>query len=73
MTEEIFTRIVTSALSDPAFRVALASDPQQTLTRAGLVLTPDQLNAIVLARPAEWGNLTLLDITSRIDTLYRKK
>jgi hypothetical protein len=66
-------RIITRALSDPTFRAALAANPQQTLTKAGFVVTLDQLNAIVLARPAEWGNLTLQDIIGRLDEFQHKK
>jgi len=66
-------RIITRALSDPTFRAALAANPEQTLAKAGLEVTPDQLNAIVLAKPAEWGNLTLEDVMVRIDTLARKR
>jgi hypothetical protein len=65
--------IITRAISDPKFRAALAADPEQTLTKAGFEVTRDQLNAIVLARPAEWGDLTLDDIIVRIDTLARKR
>ena len=72
---EPFTReaIVTRALSDPTFREALAANPELTLTKAGFEVTPDQLNAIVLARPAEWGKLSLDDIIDRIDTLAGKR
>jgi hypothetical protein len=65
--------IITRAISDPKFRAALAADPELTLTKAGFEVTRDQLNAIVLARPAEWGDLTLDDIIVRIDTLARKR
>jgi len=65
--------IITRAISDPKFRAALAADPELTLTKAGFEVTRDQLNAIVLARPAEWGNLTLDDIIVRIDTLAQKR
>jgi len=65
--------IITRALSDPTFRAALAANPEQTLAKAGLEVTPDQLSAIVLARPAEWGNLTLEDVIVRIDTLAKKR
>ena len=72
---EPFTKeaIVTRALSDPAFRAALAASPEKTLTKAGFEVTPDQLNAIVLARPAEWGNLTLKDVIDRSDTMAGKR
>jgi hypothetical protein len=66
-------RIALRALSDPAFRTGLATNPEQTLTKAGFVVTRDQLDAIVRAKPAEWGSLSLQDIESRIDTVYRKK
>ena len=72
---EPFTReaIITRALSDPTFRAALAANPEKTLTKAGFDVTPDELKAIVLARPAEWGNLTLEDVISRIDTMAGKR
>lgn len=72
---EPFTRemIITRALSDPKFRTALAANPEQTLAKAGFEVTPDQLNAIVLAKPAEWGNLTLDDIKVRIDSMAGKR
>jgi hypothetical protein len=73
MTEEVFTRIITRALSDHVFRDGLAANPQKTLTNAGFVVTPEQLNTLVLARPAEWGSLTLDDIARRIDTFWKKK
>jgi hypothetical protein len=73
MAEELFTRIVTRALSDRAFRDGLAASPQKTLTSAGFVVTPDQLATITLSKPAEWGNLTLQDIIVRIDTLAKKR
>lgn len=72
MPEEILTRIITRALSDPAFRDGLDTSPQKTLTNAGFVVTTEQLNTIVLSRPGEWGGLTLEDIAGRID-LYQKK
>ena len=65
--------IITRALSDPKFRAALAANPEQTLAKAGFEVTSDQLKAIVLARPAEWGNLTLKDVIVRIDTRARKR
>jgi hypothetical protein len=72
---EPFTReaIITRALSDPTFRAALAANPEKTLTKAGFEVTPDELKAIVLARPTEWGNLTLEDVISRIDTMAGKR
>jgi hypothetical protein len=73
MAEELFAKIVTLALSDRAFRDGLAASPQRTLANAGFTVTPDQLNTIVLAKPAEWGNLTLQDIIVRIDTFYKKR
>jgi hypothetical protein len=73
MAEELFTKIVTRALSDRAFRDGLATSPQKTLTNAGFVVTTDQLNTIILARPAEWGGLTLEDIIVRIDVFYKKR
>jgi hypothetical protein len=73
MAEELFTKIVTRALSDRTFRDGLAASPQRTLTSAGFVVTQDQLNTIVLAKPAEWGNLTLQDIIVRIDTYAKKR
>jgi hypothetical protein len=69
----IAEKIITRAISDPTFRTALATNPEQTLTKAGFEVTRDQLNAIVLARPAEWGNLTFEDIVVRIDTLAKKR
>jgi hypothetical protein len=66
-------RIITRALSDPTFRAGLAENPEQTLAKAGFEVTPDQLKAIVLARPAEWGRLTLEDVIVRIDTLAKKR
>lgn len=65
--------IITRALSDATFRAALAADPERTLAKAGIEVTPDQLKAIVLARPAEWGDLSLEDVIVRIDTLARKR
>lgn len=73
MTEELFARIVTRALSDRAFRDGLAASPQKTLANAGFVVTTDQLNTIALARPAEWGGLTLEDIIVRIDLCQKKR
>ncbi len=69
----IAEKIIVRAVSDPTFRRALAADPGRTLREAGFEVTPDQLNAIVLAKPAEWGNLTPEDIQVRIDTLARKR
>lgn len=73
MAEELFTKIVTRALSDRAFRDGLVASPQKTLASAGFVVTADQLNTIVLAKPAEWGNLALDSIIVRIDTLAMKR
>ena len=73
MTEDLFTKIITRALSDRAFRDGLAASPRRTLANAGFVVTPDQLNTIVLAKPAEWGSLALEDITLRIDLFSRKR
>ena len=73
MAEELFAKIVTRALSDRAFRDGLAAIPQKTLANAGFEVTPDQLNAIVLAKPAEWGNYALEDLVLRIDALAMKK
>ena len=73
MTEELYSKIVTRAMSDRAFREGLATNPQKTLDSAGFKVTRDQLNAIVQARPAEWGRLSLDDITDRIDPLAAKR
>lgn len=73
MAEQLFVGIVTRALSDRAFRDGLVSNPQKTLTNAGFVVTQDQLNTIVMARPGDWGNLTLDNIIVRIDTLSKKR
>ena len=73
MSEDIISKIVTRAITDRTFREKLASAPQKTLESAGFEVTKDQLNAIVLARPAEWGGLTLNDIISRIDPMAGKR
>ncbi len=65
--------IIVRAVSDPTFRKGLAADPERTLREAGFEVTRDQLNAIVLAKPAEWGDLTKEDIIVRIDTLAKKR
>ena len=65
--------IITRALTDPTFRAALAANPENTLTKAGFDVTPDELKANELARPAEWGNHTLEDVISRIDTMAGKR
>lgn len=65
--------IIVRAVSDATFRKGLATDPERTLKAAGFEVTRDQLNAIVLAKPAEWGDLTTQDIIVRIDTLARKR
>lgn len=69
----IAEKIISRAISDATFRTGLATNPEQTLTKAGFEVTRDQLSAIVLARPAEWGNLTFEDIVVRIDTLAKKR
>jgi di/tripeptidase len=66
-------RIILRAVTDSTFRAGLAADPERTLKEAGFEVTRDQLNAIVLAKPAEWGNLTPEDIQVRIDTLAKKR
>ena len=73
MTEEVLAGIVARALKDRAFREGLAASPERTLANAGFAVTTDQLNAIALARPAEWGGQTTEDITRRIDSLYKKR
>ena len=73
MTDELFSKIVTKALSDRVFLKGLASVPEKTLVSAGFKVTETQLNAIVLARPAEWGGLTLNDIIGRIDPMAPKR
>ena len=73
MSEEIISKIVTRAITDRAFREKLASAPEKTLASAGFQVTKDQLNAIVLAKPAEWGGLTLSDIIDRIDPMAGKR
>ncbi len=65
--------IIVRAVSDATFRKGLATDPERTLKAAGFEVTRDQLNAIVLAKPAEWGDLTTQDIIVRIDTLAKKR
>jgi hypothetical protein len=69
----IAERIITRGISDPTFRKGLATNPEETLTKAGFEVTRDQLSAIVLARPAEWGDLTFEDVVVRIDTLAKKR
>ena len=66
-------QIILRAVSDATFRRALAADPGKTLREAGFEVTADQLNAIVLAKPAEWGDLSPKDIQVRIDTLAKKR
>ena len=73
MAEELFTKIVTRALADRAFRDGLVSNPQRTLSSAGFAVTAEQLSLIALARPAEWGSLALDDIVDRIDILAGKR
>lgn len=65
--------IIVRAVSDPTFRKGLAVDPERTLKEAGFEVTRDQLSVIVLAKPAEWGDLTTEDIQVRIDTLAKKR
>ncbi len=65
--------IIVRAVSDATFRKGLATDPERTLKAAGFEVTRDQLNAIVLAKPAEWGDLTTQDIIVRIDTWAKKR
>jgi len=65
--------IIVRAVSDATFRKGLATDPERTLKAAGFEVTRDQLNAIVLAKPEEWGDLTTQDIIVRIDTLAKKR
>jgi hypothetical protein len=69
LAEKLFVGVVTRALADRAFRDGLFSNPQKTLANAGFVVTHDQLNTIVMAKPGEWGTLTLDNIIVRIDTL----
>jgi len=66
-------RIILRAVSDATFRKGLATDPERTLQAAGFEVTRDQLSVIVLAKPAEWGDLTVEDIQVRIDTLAKKR
>lgn len=73
MAEQIFTAIVTRALSDGGFRDGLVNSPEKTLASAGFVVTSDQLRTIALASPAEWGRLSPDDILARIDLLYKKR
>ena len=73
MSEEIISKIVTRALSDRVFREKLAAAPEKTLVSAGFKVSDAELNSIVLARPAEWGGLTLNDIISRIDQMAPKR
>ena len=65
--------IIVKAVSDPTFRKGLAADPERTLKEAGFAVTRDQLSVITLAKPAEWGDLTVKDIQVRIDTLAKKR
>jgi hypothetical protein len=60
-------QIILRAVSDPSFRTALATSPERTLRDAGFEVTRDQLDAIVQAKPAEWGKLTPEAIQTRID------
>ena len=73
MSEELFSKIITRALSDRTFREGLAKTPEKTLVSAGFKVTETQLKAIVLAKPAEWGNLALDDIIGRIDPMAPKR
>ena len=66
-------RVIIRAVSDATFRAALAANPERTLREAGIDVTADQLNAIILAKPAEWGKLTLEDVMARIDLFYAKR
>ena len=66
-------RIIVRAVSDATFRTALAANPERTLREAGIDVTADQLNAIKLAKPEEWGKLTLEDVMARIDLFYAKR
>jgi len=65
--------IIVKAVSDPTFRKGLAAEPERTLKEAGFEVTRDQLSVIALAKPAEWGDLTVKDIQVRIDTLAKKR
>ena len=58
--------IITRAIADPRFRAALAENAELTLVKAGFKPSPDEVKAIVKARPAEWGDLTLKQVTARI-------
>jgi len=69
----IADQIILRAVSDATFRKGLATDPERTLQAAGYVVTRDQLSAIVLAKPIEWGDLTVEAIQLRIDTLAKKR
>ena len=73
MADEVLSKIVTRALSDRSFREKLASDPKRTLASAGFKVTQTQLNAIVLAKPAEWGRLSMNDIIGRLDPMAPKR
>jgi hypothetical protein len=73
MAEQLFTAIITRALSDGAFRDGLATSPEKTLANAGFVATSDQVRTITLANPAEWGRLAAEDILARIDLFYKKR
>ena len=66
-------QIIIRAVSDSRFRTALAADPKRTLQEAGVDVTADQLKAIELAKPEEWGKLSLEDVMARIDVFYRKR
>jgi hypothetical protein len=66
-------RIILRAVSDATFRKGLATDPERTLRDAGFEVTREQVSVIVLAKPAEWGDLTPEDIQVRIDTLAKKR
>ena len=65
--------IIVRAVSDSTFRKGLATEPERTLREAGFEVTRDQLSVIALAKPAEWGDLTVKDILVRIDTLAKKR
>jgi hypothetical protein len=66
-------QIIVRAVSDATFRRALAADPKRTLREAGVEVTDDQLKAIELAKPEEWGKLSLEDVMARIDLFYAKR
>jgi len=66
MAEKGFAQLVLNAALNPAFRAALAKDPEAVIKEHGYTVTSEQIEGLKELRLEEWDTITVKELNERL-------